>query len=909
MHATSAFGSDAKAGSRRPNLPRGSVDDLQRGAGCVELLASLVPDGVSDKKPSSFVDAVFHPLRPWVAAVEIKGFGVVWDYESGEVVTEFDLGDSQAFDDDDAHDNEANAGEALDEQDGAGVAGVLSPLSTPKGLLSRATASPSTRAVQGAVTAGVSAVTAAKGVLSPTGAVSFIKSSRNRQTLRMLFYDHEAIACTTQLAAPRTCFDEWLVILTPARVVLCDLGQNGAVHTQVHHLVCITLDGRVVTWRVTLNAATASCDCLKTSETELKDAFRSFDTASGVHELKFHPQHDLMTAACRDGTVFFLDVAPLLDHNKPKLQSIVTLPGAQKGSIAALSMGPLNSTLLVSELVAKGRYCGKDNTPTSFAEFAVSNSQESRDLRSFFSQPPKELVRKLTRSNTSSAIVTRRPRFFFGGSRASAASASDEATDAKQQRAVARTLTLSVYDLTGDDAQVEFVETSFASGEDRVLHIFSGPLLGIVKYAAVSDGAASPAAGEDGKRSRDSPLSLSRIQRAQSYMLSALSSPKTPEGRLTMGSPANASSASLSSPTAAGTEALDSASDLAKTYLEFYEWGAAAGSAEGETVVSKLRGGFAVDCPLTLEWESASRSFCALVYPSAIKIYRITASTVDGEGEAAAMECLHEISTPSPALSLLWVHHTLFFSTEDEVKCCVVSRTRCFTLALASRWVLNEASCATHLSDDDLNQFPRPQVFPAGATTVLGVREQQLVLGGPLQTVHLLDLSNRVLQCALLITTGSADQAAQMAQSLSPEAVEWVGAVFEAFGFVDEALRLLPGLSLGLKINMCIKHVVLEPLTKLLDELLEEEQGRDSPSLSVSSAAEDWGAAFHAAKAKTSSSRSPSAVTSQQETLLQQWNASIAKPTAGWRTALEEQGIRPPETLRLISSAAKMTSA
>ncbi|GMF64883.1 unnamed protein product [Phytophthora lilii] len=198
--------------SRRVNLPRGSVDDLQRGVGCVELLAQLSPPGVSDKKPSAFADVVFHPLRPWVAAIEPKGCGVVWDYETGEVLTEFDLGESQVLDDDETHNGDAGE-EAADETDGAASMGVASPAAIPKGLLSRATASPSVRSVQG--------------ILSPTGA-SLIKP-RRRTTLQMLFYDHEAIACTTQLPASRTCFDEWLIIVARSTIVICDLDQNGAV--------------------------------------------------------------------------------------------------------------------------------------------------------------------------------------------------------------------------------------------------------------------------------------------------------------------------------------------------------------------------------------------------------------------------------------------------------------------------------------------------------------------------------------------------------------------------------------------------------------------------------------------------------------------------------------------------------
>lgn len=273
---------------------------------------------------------------------------------------------------------------------------------------------------------------------------------------------------------------------------------------------------------------------------------------------------------------------------------------------------------------------------------------------------------------------------------------------------------MSVYKLSGDDAEVEFVETSFSNGDDHVLHVFSGPLLGVVKFIADND-TVDPTPVMGGaivKRARDSPASLSRIQRAHSFMLGLSNmSPKMTDLRLTMLSPSQSPSAS---PTAISFESADSASDLTKTYLEFYEWSHTVGAAEGEPALRKFSGGFAVDCPLALEWDTATQSLCALVYPSCIKIYRFSISAVDkssqAEGSNTTMECLHEIPTPSPALSLHWAHHALFFTTEDEVKCSVICRTRCFTLALASKWVLNEASCATQVSDDDLNQFPRPQV-------------------------------------------------------------------------------------------------------------------------------------------------------------------------------------------------------
>lgn len=96
------------------------------------------------------------------------------------------------------------------------------------------------------------------------------------------------------------------------------------------------------------------------------------------------------------------------------------------------------------------------------------------------------------------------------------------------------------------------------------------------------------------------------------------------------------------------------------------------------------------------------------------------------------------------------------------------------------------------------------QLFPVGATTILGIRGDQLVLGGDMQSTHTIDLSNSVLQCCMLIAIGQAELAGQVAATLSMDVGDWIAAVFEAFGFVVEATKLLHA-STSLKINICIK--------------------------------------------------------------------------------------------------------
>lgn len=168
-------------------LPRDSIYELQKSLRGVESSAYLPPaDGVNDKKLSKFVETAFHPLRPWIAAIEPKGNGVIWNYETKEIVNEFSLEIS------------------LDAENAAGDDAVVPPpASKAGGLLAKSS--------------------------SPT-ATTYMKSNRSKHgSLRMRFYDHEAIVCATQVPAERTCFEEWIVVLTTTRVVMCDVNQNAAV--------------------------------------------------------------------------------------------------------------------------------------------------------------------------------------------------------------------------------------------------------------------------------------------------------------------------------------------------------------------------------------------------------------------------------------------------------------------------------------------------------------------------------------------------------------------------------------------------------------------------------------------------------------------------------------------------------
>lgn len=190
MAPPTAATATARRGPR--GLPRDCVFSLQRAAGAVDVQASLVPDGVSDKRLSKLVEVAQHPTKPWVAAIEPRGNGVVWNYETSEQVAELSLEVAQGQEDD------------ADEGDGGAeaIAAVSSPTAS-KSFLQLGSSSPT--------------------------AVSYIKSSRKSTGLKMLFYDQEAIAATAQIPAPRSCFDEWLIVLAATGIVIYDLNHNSMV--------------------------------------------------------------------------------------------------------------------------------------------------------------------------------------------------------------------------------------------------------------------------------------------------------------------------------------------------------------------------------------------------------------------------------------------------------------------------------------------------------------------------------------------------------------------------------------------------------------------------------------------------------------------------------------------------------
>lgn len=290
----------------------------------------------------------------------------------------------------------------------------------------------------------------------------------------------------------------------------------------------------------------------------------------------------------------------------------------------------------------------------------------------------------------------------FGGSSKGAADDASGA-DAKARNHMARLMTLAVFEVARESGQVEMLEENCSSSDDRLLHIFSGPLLGVVKFEASDDsgatsghetGGGSMRSLNDSPAHHESPSAMMRTRRTESSVFAAITSPSFV-----------ASSSASASATEASTLSEVDTSDVKKTYLEFYDWSSAATTTSKLTLGSDTmrRVGSALECPLAVEWERTTHRFVALVYPASVKIYRATAAP-------PALVCLHDIPTSQPAQSLAWVHHTLFFATDDAVKCCVVSKTRCFTFDLASSLVTTEPRASREAA---ALEFPQPQVRAA----------------------------------------------------------------------------------------------------------------------------------------------------------------------------------------------------
>ncbi|TMW66194.1 hypothetical protein Poli38472_003959 [Pythium oligandrum] len=1085
------------------NIPNGSIYDLQKSLSGVVLLAYLTAEPVSEKKPSRLTEATFHPVRPWLAAMDAKGAGFVWNYETKEVVTEFSLESSQ---------DAAVASMEATEEDEFATSGAVGT-TTAKGILQRSS--------------------------SPT---AYVRGSRSKVSApRMLFYDHEAINWTTKTSNDRTCYEDWLIILTTTHVMFCDLNQPTVIRSipsddllrqvpcsieilpsgvlaigcldgkirlwspaqrrtietidsgslkevqqllllplcanegnpsvvSAHFLACATVDGHMSTWKVS-----ARGECVRVpGAVELKEAYRSFDASSGLSELKFHAHQLVVIAASKDGTVYVLDVFPLLRQNRTMMLTAILpttkLPGAtvfagpRKGAYVVVSAAASGAAVTISELLNKGRGVGRDNLPASYHELVVGASFDSKDLRqpvglailkkvkvlslsgslqnpsllccvttfgilvmkmtclpsapsiwirrgaeksplllfpgptrvgiringeetstkqedyklqsgmdapneklktpmleacpsnaAFVSAllpasthveilqmdselrnqksinmhmvfsgnaiavawhankprfallvPQEPNARRLTRA-ASNMSTPRRRGFMFGGStKGFGAEEAAAAAEARLRNSMARAMTLVMYEIA-DDGHVQVVEEGCSCGDDRLLHVFSGPLLGVVKFESEDDGGSSGSTGgsstsipgTDGLH--DSPSA--RNKRTESSVFGAIT-PTAAAGGATTGS---------------FSAADNDGGDIKKTTLDFYEW-------EASSNGGMKRIGTGIDCPLLLEWEKVTHRFCALVYPRCVRIYRVTASpTVE-------VALLHEIPTASTVVSLHWMYQTLFLSTPEGITCYFICKTRFFTVDLASVSAYTSGTSGPLL-------YPKQQHLATEATTLLGIHNHRLVLAAPVQSLHSLDLSNKVLQCAMLISIGQADLALQVAEHFGSELSDWISSLFEAFAFVTHAVRLSK-LSLRLKVNIGIKHQLLDELAtwlstetfpvspdltgtslfqractalrrggrkEVLESLFQQQLAKpdhNQEAVFIASLLQnqellaqahqgkkEWGKAHFAAKRQSSS---------VSNDLLGHWNKALQSTTAPWKATLEQQTIRPPEVLTLL---------
>lgn len=273
--------------------------------------------------------------------------------------------------------------------------------------------------------------------------------------------------------------------------------------------------------------------------------------------------------------------------------------------------------------------------------------------------------------------------------------------DLKERYAAARAATLVIYDI-GSDGHVELVEENCATPDDQVLHVFSGPFLGVIRYVVdeTRDIGTSSAIAES-KADHDT----SRSKRTESMSIGSMLSPTAGGGGSMFGS-------SASTPANTSADHCDPTKDLKKTYLEFYEWDTVSKNSDhdnGKSVLEsrliKINGGSraaAIPCPLFLEWERVTNRFCALVYPDSIHIYRVSAIPNH------EVVCMHRIPVGSLVRSMYWFHQMLFFTTENEVKCCLLSKARYFLMDIASRLIPLDSRWRALQTDN--GTYPDPQV-------------------------------------------------------------------------------------------------------------------------------------------------------------------------------------------------------
>ncbi|RHZ17031.1 hypothetical protein DYB31_000626 [Aphanomyces astaci] len=291
----------------------------------MEFHALLTMDGPGAKKKSKITGVVFHPVRPWVAAVESKDCGVVWNYETKEVIKRFTL------------------------QIGEDVPAT--------------TVSDDTTAV-----ATPTAVALTKSMALSTPFSPKLSSGKTKSSSVLMFFDRESIAHVSGISRGIDCFEEWLVILSSQQIAFCDINDaqsvrcsdgkiriwsprlwkvyhvidTGAIKEIPHmllvpsststssspsttamlhcYLIAVHVDGKAIVWSIT-RVSSGDFQQSRACEFDLKDANKrggggaSNSTANvdvttcGYYELKLLLQDSFLTAVSKDGNVLVWDMS------------------------------------------------------------------------------------------------------------------------------------------------------------------------------------------------------------------------------------------------------------------------------------------------------------------------------------------------------------------------------------------------------------------------------------------------------------------------------------------------------------------------------------------------------------------------------------------------------------------------
>ncbi|KDO31810.1 hypothetical protein SPRG_03730 [Saprolegnia parasitica CBS 223.65] len=246
-----------------------------------------------------------------------------------------------------------------------------------------------------------------------------------------------------------------------------------------------------------------------------------------------------------------------------------------------------------------------------------------------------------------------------------------------------------------------------------------------------------------------------------------------------------------------------------KFHLELYQWDAPdIAAVDGHPSLPKhlTKVGETLQGPLFLEWDK-SGVFCVLVYARKMLLYRYR----DG-----VLTFLHRIACARPVVSVLWVHMTLFVATNDDITSYFFCGSRSFSFLLASAASFNESANPMAIHPAEL---PVPQQHPGGGLQLLGVVKEQLYMTCVHQCVYSIDLTNEVLQFCMFVAQGSPAKAVALVPHISLDLADYLATYLDAFGFGTLAVAL-PTVSIGIKANLCIKHNASDALCALLPQLL-----------------------------------------------------------------------------------------